>query len=70
MAPKVITATLTVTQTSAQCVAYRLVDAQGRVIWRNRVYATPAGHQGARRRLARWAEAHGVKVVEGKRNAA
>ncbi len=70
MAPKVITATLTVTQTSADCVAYRLTDAQGRVIWRNRVYNHPEGHAGARRRLARWAEAHGVRVVEGTRKAA
>ena len=45
-------------------------DGSGRVLWRNRVYATAEGHAGARKRLARWAEAHGVKVIDVKRKAA
>ncbi len=59
-------ATLTITRTSHECASYRLTDAAGRVVWSNRVYDRPEGHQGARERLAAWAVKHGNRVVERK----
>ena len=63
--PNTRTATLEIVQTSQDCISYRLSVA-GRVVWSNRVYDRPEGHQGARRRLQAWAERHGYVVVEGK----
>ena len=58
------TATLTITQTGPECARYALQDGTGREIWSNRVYDTPAGHAGARARLASWAVKHQVRVIE------
>ncbi len=58
------TATLRIVHTSRECACYKLLDGTGRVIWSNRVWDTPAGHEGARKRLAAWAVKHKVKVVE------
>ncbi len=57
------TAELQIAMTSPGCASYRLVVA-GRVVWSNRVHDCREGHAGARQRLAAWALAHGVKVVE------
>ena len=51
--------------TSPDCASFRLV-AEGRIIWRNRVYNRPEGHAGARQRLAAWAAQHGYRIVERK----
>ena len=59
-------ATLTIVHTGHACASYRLTDATGRVVWSNRVYDAPQGHQGARERLATWAVRHGYTVVERK----
>ncbi len=56
------TAELAIVQTSANCVSYRLV-VEGRIVWRNRVYPTPAGEMGALERMAAWAKQHGYHVV-------
>jgi hypothetical protein len=59
------TAYLAIVQTSPSCVAYRLLDPEtGKVIWRNRVDPSDEGHAGARDRMAAWAVAHQVEVVE------
>ena len=58
-------AELVIVQTTPDCVSYRLI-AGGRVVWSNRVYPRPEGHQGARERLAAWALQHGYRVVEQK----
>jgi hypothetical protein len=58
-------AELVIVITSPDCASFRLV-AEGRIVWRNRVYNRPEGHAGARRRLAAWTRAHGYRVVEGK----
>ena len=60
------TATLAIVQTSPECVSYRLQDAAGRMVWSNRVSPVPAGHEGARKRMAAWAVANGYRVVESK----
>ena len=66
-------AELRITQTSAECVSYRLyetpqdsITAPARLVWSNRVYDQPAGHAGARMRARAWALKHGYRVVEGK----
>ena len=59
-------ATLTIVITSPGCASYRLLDADGRIVWSNRVYNIPEGHAGARQRLAAWALKHGFRVVEQK----
>ena len=61
------TATLEIVQTSADCIRYRLLDADGRMLWQNRVYNRPEGHAGARARMAAWAVAHGYRVVEARK---
>ncbi len=43
---------LTIVRTGSECASYRLTDVAGRVVWSNRVYDRPEGHQGARERLA------------------
>lgn len=58
-----MTAELYIVPTSETCVRYRLVASQG-VIWSNRVAPTDAGHAGARSRMAAWALAHKVTVVQ------
>ncbi len=58
-------ATLAIVQTSDACISYRLHDASGRIVWSNRVYPVPAGHAGARRRMAAWAVANGYRIVKG-----
>ncbi len=58
-------ATLAIIQTSDACISYRLHDAAGRIVWSNRVSPVPAGHEGARRRMAAWAVAHGYRIVKG-----
>ena len=58
-------AELRIVITSPDCASFRLL-AEGRVIWRNRVYNRLEGHAGARQRLAAWAAQHGYRVVEGK----
>ena len=57
------TATLEIRITSPECASYRLLDASGRVVWSNRVYNTPAGHEGASTRMAAWTVAHGYTVT-------
>ena len=57
--------TLAIVQTSDACISYRLHDATGRVVWSNRVYPVPAGHAGARQRMAAWAVANGYRIVKG-----
>ena len=59
------TATLAIVQTSDACISYRLHDATGRIVWSNRVYPVPAGHAGARKRMATWAVANGYRIVKG-----
>ena len=59
------TATLAIVQTSDACISYRLRDATGRIVWSNRVYPVPAGHEGARKRMAAWAVANGYRIVKG-----
>lgn len=57
-------AALVLDQTSAECVRYTLV-CDGAIIWRGRAFAAlPASHAGVRSRMARWAVAHGVVIVE------
>lgn len=56
-------ATLNITITSPGCARYRLLDSSGRMLWQNRVTNAPAGHAGARERMAAWAVQHGYKVV-------
>jgi hypothetical protein len=51
--------------TSPDCASFRLV-AEGRIIWRNRVYNRPEGHAGARGRMTAWAAQHGYRIVERK----
>ncbi len=58
-------AALAMVQTSEECISYRLHDATGRVVWSNRVYPVPAGHAGARKRMAEWAVANGYRIVKG-----
>lgn len=58
------TATLAIVHTSSTCVRYQLLDAAGKRLWSNRVEPSERGHAGARARLAAWALAHGVRVVE------
>lgn len=61
------TAELHITQTSETCIRYELRAGEGtsvRCIWSNRVAPSEAGHAGARTRMAAWALAHGVEVVE------
>ena len=59
-------ATLQIIQTSDACISYRLHDANGRVVWSNRVSPVPAGHAGARKRMAEWALRNGYRVMEAK----
>ena len=59
-------ATLAIVQTSDACISYRLHDATGRIVWSNRVYPVPAGHEGARKRMAEWAVANGYRIVKRK----
>ena len=59
------TATLAIVQTSDECISYRLHDESGRIVWSNRVYPRPAGHAGARKRMAEWALKHGYRMVKG-----
>ena len=58
-------ARLAIVQTSDACISYRLHDATGRIVWSNRVYPVPAGHAGARKRMAEWAVQHGYRIVKG-----
>lgn len=55
----------------SSCTSYRLEVADGdtltaprRIVWSNRVYATPEGDHGARKRLQAWAAQYGYRVVE------
>ncbi len=59
------TATLEIVQTSDACISYRLQDAAGRIVWSNRVSPVPAGHEGARKRMAQWAVTNGYRIVKG-----
>ena len=61
--PEPRTAELIIVETSPGHLSYRLMD-QGRVVWSNRPYPTPAGDAGARGRMAAWAAEHGYRVVE------
>jgi hypothetical protein len=56
-------AELVIVRTSEGCLSYRLT-AQGRVVWSNRVYDRPEGHQGAHRRLEAWAQRNGYRIVD------
>ena len=58
------TVTLHIDRSCACCWKFRLVDAAGVIVWRNRTYPQPAGEQGARSRTAVWAEKHGYRIVE------
>ncbi len=56
-------AELTVINTSAACVSYRLIVA-GRVVWSNRAHAdVPESHAAVKARMKAWAEARGVRIV-------
>lgn len=57
------TAELHITSTSPTCTRYVLIS-DGSEVWSNRVSPTPEGHAGARSRMAAWALAHKVTVVE------
>ncbi len=59
------TATLHIVITSPDCASFRLV-AEGRVIWRNRVYNQSEGHAVARMRSAGWALWNVYLIVERK----
>ena len=60
------TATLEIDRTAPNCWTFRLRDADGRVVWLNRVYPHAEGEQGARARMAAWCERYGWRVVEHK----
>ncbi len=59
-------AELRIVATSPTCISYRLYVG-GRVVWSNRVAPIPAGHEGARARMATWALRNRVRVVEARR---